>query len=123
MRWVGRWLNGWAPRAVISDTKSGWKPLTTSVPTGSILGPILLRIFMSDLDDGAECTLSRFADDTKLGGVADTPGGCVAIQRDLDRLAKWADRNLMKFNKEKCQVLPLGRNNSMHQYVLGATQM
>ncbi|KAK4806638.1 hypothetical protein QYF61_022944 [Mycteria americana] len=78
---------------------------------------------MNDPDDGAECTLSKLADDTKLGGVADTPEGCVAIQRDLDRLEKWADRNLMKFNKGNCQVLPLGRNNPMHQPMLGVSQL
>ena len=60
------------------------------------------------------------ADDTKLGGVAK---GRAAFQRDLDKLEKWAHRNIMKFNREKYKVLHLGKNNPMHQYMLGATQL
>ncbi|PKU27391.1 rna-directed dna polymerase from mobile element jockey-like [Limosa lapponica baueri] len=70
------------------------------------MSPVLFNIFINDLDDGAEHTLSKLQM-TKLGGVADTAEGCAAIQRDLNRLEKWTDRNLMQFNK-KFEVLHLG---------------
>ncbi|KAK4823589.1 hypothetical protein QYF61_003789 [Mycteria americana] len=87
----------------------------------SVLGPILFNTFVNDLDDGAEHTLSKFADQVKLGGVTDTPEGHAAIWGVLDRLEKWADRNLMKFNTGKRKVLLLGRNNSWGG--LGATRL
>ncbi|KAK4823061.1 hypothetical protein QYF61_025400 [Mycteria americana] len=59
--------------------------------------------------------LSKVTDDTELAGVAGTPNGCAAIQRDLEKLVKWVRRNLMGFNKGKCQVLHLGRSNHRHQ--------
>jgi len=71
-------------------------------------------IFFSGLGERIEFTLSKFADDLKLTGVADTLGGCAAIQQDLDRLESWEERNLMRFKMSKCRVLHLGRNNCMH---------
>jgi len=89
--------------------------VTSGVPQVLILG---LALFVEDIYSGTECTLSKFADDTKLSDMIDMLQRKDTIQRDLGRLKRWACANLMKFSQAKCRVLHMGQGNRKHKYRL-----
>jgi len=116
VRWMRNCLDGHNQRVAVNVSMCRWRPVTSGVSQRSVLGPVL---FISDIHSAIECTLSKFAENTKLSGAVDTPEGWDVIQEDLDKVEEWAQVNLMRFNKAECKVLHVCRDNPQYQYRLG----
>jgi len=112
-------LDGHIQRVVINVSMSRWRLVTSGVPQGSVLGLVLFNISISDTDSGIECTLHKFAEDTKLSDVVNMLERQDPVQRDLDKFKNWTCVNFMRFNKAKCKVLPMGQGSPQYQYRLG----
>ncbi|PKU29705.1 rna-directed dna polymerase from mobile element jockey-like [Limosa lapponica baueri] len=86
--WIRNRLDGRTQRVTVHGVMAKWKSVTSGVPQGPVLGPVLFNTFVGYMDGGSECTLSKFANDKKLCGVVDMLEGREAIQRDLNNLER-----------------------------------
>jgi len=122
-RWLRNWLTDRKQRVCVGQGKSQWTTVTSGVPQGSVLGPLLFIIYINDLDTDIISKLTKFADDTKLCYKADCTQDCLILQRDLDRLVDWSDKWQMNFNIEKCTVMHIGSHNRSSAYMMAGQQM
>ena len=97
---------------VINGCLSDAAVVSSGVPQGSILGPLLFVMFINDMFDcissGTEIAL--YADDTKIWRRIDEWGDHLALQRDIDALHLWSVTNKMKFHPLKCKVVSVTLN-------------
>ena len=117
-RWIENWLSERRQRVVINSEASGWTSVTSGVPQGSVLGPLLFIIYINDIDEGIVSRISKFADDTKLGSDVSTPEKVEQLQLDLEKLGEWSDKWQMPFNATKCKVMHIGYRNPHSEYIL-----
>ena len=132
LNWVKAFLGGRTQRVLIRGTASESFEVTSGVPQGSVLGPILFLIFINDLPLEIISPLSLFADDTKIftriiSEMSKTRRrgsyGSEVLQRDLNRVMEWANKWKMEFNVDKCKVMHLGRLNPKHTYTMGGKDL
>uniref|UniRef100_K7F0M2 Reverse transcriptase domain-containing protein n=1 Tax=Pelodiscus sinensis TaxID=13735 RepID=K7F0M2_PELSI len=121
LSWIENWLKDRKQRVGINGKFSDWRGVTSGVPQGSVLGPILFNLFINDLEKGVSSEVVKFADDTKLFRIVKTEADCEGLQEDLTKLSDWATKWQMKFNVDKCKVMHIGKNNPNYTYsMMGA---
>ena len=104
-------------RVLVGNEKSAHFPVSSGVPQGSVLGPLLFLLYINDLPDNISNYVSLFADDLKMYGKSSSQ---ILNQNDINQLVKWQNRWLLTFNTKdkKCKVMHLGKNNQCHSYFL-----
>ena len=109
LNWFGNYLPERHQRVVVAGIASRWTPLTSGVPQGSILGPLLFEfvIFISDLPDVIPCETHAaiYAYDTKIFRYILNVSDCESLQASLCNISTWCSSSKLRFNTSKCKVL------------------
>ena len=121
--WIENWLTGRKQRVVINGKYSSWRDVTSGVPQGSVLGPLLFIIYINDLDEGLLSIISKFADDTKMGIDASDETEIKRAQEALRKIGSWSEEWQMPFNVDKCKVMHIGPRNNKAKYELLGKQL
>ena len=119
LKWFRSYLADGAERVVLEGVYSNWLPVTSGVPQGSILGPLLFLVFVNNMPDYvcSDSKLALFADDSKLYRTLESPRSQSLLQQDLDGLYKWSLDSNMTFNLSKCKALHVSKKKSPSVYL------
>ena len=126
LNWISEWLTGRQQRVVLNGEASDWAPVTSGVPQGSVLGPLLFLIFINDIDsvvDLVSTFLYKFADDTKMGAPIRSPLDAEEFQKQIDALCSWASKWQMVYNVSKCHIIHVGKSNPQHEYNMNGAKL
>ena len=126
INWIKSFLSDRSQKVIIDGDESDSIKVTSGVPQGSVLGPILFLIFIDDLARATEhCKTRLFADDTIIYLTISKINDCNKLQKDIQRLENWERDSLMEFHPEKCQVLRITRKRNtikfpykLHNHIL-----
>ena len=121
--WIEAWLTNRRQRVCIQGKFSTWAAVTSGVPQGSVLGPVLFLIFINDLDKDVGSCVLKFADDTKIFREISNVRDSATLQRDLELLQKWSQVWQMEFNVDKCKVMHIWKHNTEVKYTMANTQL
>ena len=120
MRNVLAWIDDFLPerhqRVVVNGAKSKWSSVTSGIPHGSVLGPVLFIIYINDLPKSCYCSTLLFADDTKVFYQVKSTADCEKLQVDLNHLQSWADSWQLCFHPQKCKVMRIGNGHPEFTY-------
>ena len=106
--WIEDFISGRKQRVNINGELSSWKPVTSGVPQGSVLGPILFIIFINDLPDAVSCGVKLYADDTKIYAVVNSEAEARILQEEINKLFHWSVTWQLLFHPDKCHILKIG---------------
>ena len=120
LKWIQAFLSDRTQTVVIENEKSDTVPVTSWVPEGSVLGPILFLIYINDLPDTTKSKVRLFADDTAIYLAVSSLEDAPILQQDLDRLHQWELQWDVGFNPSKCVVIHVTRSRTPvpSQYLL-----
>ena len=118
--WIEKWLSNREQRTVLNGCHSSWSKVSSGVPQGSVIGPLLFIIYINDIDYAIDAltVIKKFADDTKICRHVDNTTDRDQLQHQLDNLFHWSREWQMLFNLDKCVVMHLGSSNMGCEYTM-----